>query len=212
LRVLISDFSPTTTYPNSKFTFNICSLLFIVRNTSLNRMNKVSSTARTVYLASDGFGQPLLEAIEKYLKEKSGIAVKNLGSEAYYDAAANLASTLQKDESPESAGILFCGTGMGVGIVANKFDGVRAAVCENTMAAKYSRAVNNANVLCLGKLITPPDEAKRIVDCFLSQKFIQVPLDAEGKPVDWWTENTEKFLSTSMDGISKVEERAKNKK
>jgi ribose 5-phosphate isomerase B len=175
-------------------------------------MNKVSSTMRTIYLASDGFGKPLLEAIEKYLNEKNGIVVKNLGSEAYYDTAAHLASTMQKDESPESAGILFCGTGMGVGIVANKFDGVRAAVCENTMAAKYSRAVNNANVLCLGKLITPPDQAKEIVDCFLSQKFNQAPLDSEGRVVDWWTDETEKFLSTSMDGISKVEERAKNTK
>lgn len=177
-----------------------------------DRMNKVPSTTRTVYLASDGFGKPLLEAIEKYLNEKTGIAVKNLGSDSYYDIAAHLASTLQKDESPESTGILFCGTGMGVGIVANKFDGVRAAVCENTTAAKYSRAVNNANVLCMGKLITPPDQAKEIVDCFLSQNFIQAPLDSEGKVVDWWTDETEKFLSTSMDGISKVEERAKNTK
>jgi ribose 5-phosphate isomerase B len=57
----------------------------------------------------------------------------------------------------------------------NKFPGVRAATCENIAAAKSARAANNANVLCLGKLVTPPDEAKQIVDSFLEQKFISQP-------------------------------------
>lgn len=77
------------------------------------------------------------------------------------------------------------------------------------MAAKYSRAINNANVLCLGKLITPIDKAKEIVDGFLSQNFIEAPKNGDGKTVEWWTEDTEQFLSKSMDAISEVEEKAR---
>lgn len=175
-----------------------------------NMPHSVLKSTRTVYLASDASGQPLLKEIEKYLSGKGELNVKDLGSEPYYDAAAKLATTLQNDEASDSIGVLCCGTGMGVSIVANKFTGVRAAVCENIMAAKYSRAINNANVLCLGKLITPPDQAKGIVDSFLSQQFIKAPSDADGKIVEWWTDETERFLSTSMDAISKVEEKAKN--
>lgn len=90
-------------------------------------MNFISKSRRTVYLASDASGQPLLREIKRYLSEKGELNIQDLGSEAYYDAAAKLATTLQKDEASDSIGVLFCGTGMGVSIVANKFPGVRAA-------------------------------------------------------------------------------------
>ena len=50
-------------------------------------------------------------------------------------------------------GMLFCGTGMGVGIIANKFCGVYAATVENEAAARNSRAINNSNVLCMGGMV-----------------------------------------------------------
>ena len=50
-------------------------------------------------------------------------------------------------------GMLFCGTGMGVGIIANKFSGVYAATVENEAAARNSRAINNSNVLCMGGMV-----------------------------------------------------------
>ena len=49
--------------------------------------------------------------------------------------------------------MLFCGTGMGVGIIANKFSGVYAATVENEAAARNSRAINNSNVLCMGGMV-----------------------------------------------------------
>lgn len=101
--------------------------------------------------------------------------------------------------------------GMGVGIMANKFPGVRAATCENLTAAKFSRAVNDANVLCLGQLITTTDDAKVMADeFFFKQKFISHPLGDDNQPVGWWDTNVEDFLKTSMTGIEKVEKEAKD--
>lgn len=167
--------------------------------------------SRTVYLACDGFGKPLQDAIEEHLATLDHIKVKNLGSDTYYDAAAKLARQMQKDEDTNAIGVLFCGTGMGVGIVANKFKGVRAATCENTMAAKCARAVNNANVLCLGKLVTPPDTAVEILDVFMKQGFVEHPADEEGGKVGWWSDDVEIFLKSSMDGVENVENQALGK-
>ena len=141
-----------------------------------------------VLLGCDDFGEDLKNAVKDHLKSKENIVVDDLGSHTYSDAATKVAAQVSKSDGgdQEVMGILFCGTGMGVGIVAskfpgvraatcenmaagaaNKFPGVRAATCENIAAAKFARVVNNANILCLGKLVTPPDEAKKIVDSFL---------------------------------------------
>jgi len=170
-----------------------------------------SPKSRTVYLACDGFGKPLQDAIEEHLTSQHNVQVRNLGSDTYYDAAAKVARHMQNDEDPDAFGVLFCGTGMGVGIVANKFKGVRAATCENVMAAKCARAVNNANVLCLGKLVTPPETAKEICDVFMKQGFVEHPTDAEGGEVEWWSEDVETFLKSSMDGVDNVENQAQKK-
>lgn len=164
---------------------------------------------RTVYLACDGFGEPLQEAIVNHLQIKPDVAIQNLGCDTYYDAAAKVSQALQQDSNSDSFGILFCGTGMGVGIVANKFAGIRAATCENVMAAKCARAVNDANVICFGKLVTPPEKAIEILDAFMNQGFIEQPTDDGGNPVDWWSKDVEAFLSQSKDGIEKVESKAK---
>jgi ribose 5-phosphate isomerase B len=68
-------------------------------------------------------------------------------------------------------GILVCGTGIGMSIVANKHKGVRAAVVESVLAAKLSREHNNANVLALGARITPWETAQEIIKTFLSTNF-----------------------------------------
>merc|ERR1739841_477092 len=65
-------------------------------------------------------------------------------------------------------GLLFCGTGMGVGIVANRFSGIQAATCENVAAARCARAINDSNVLCLGGKVTTPSDARAICDAWLA--------------------------------------------
>ena len=70
-----------------------------------------------------------------------------------------------------SNGILFCGTGIGMSIVANKVKGIRAAVCWNEYTAKVSRSHNNSNILCLGGRVLSCDEALKIVRGWLSEKY-----------------------------------------
>ena len=68
-------------------------------------------------------------------------------------------------------GILICGTGIGMSIVANKVQGIRAALCVDEDYAKSARNHNNANVLCLGARKTAPELAKKIIDVFLEEDF-----------------------------------------
>lgn len=178
---------------------------------------------RTIYLACDGFGQDLLNEIKTYLETNhhKGTEVIDLGCDTYYDSAAKVAkviansnanddknSTSSSNNESENLGILFCGTGMGVGIIANKFSGIRAATCENATAARCARAINNSNVLCLGQLVTKPDTAKLITSEFLNQGFISQPKGEDGEPVSWWNGDVETFLASSMEGISRVEKEA----
>jgi ribose 5-phosphate isomerase B len=68
-------------------------------------------------------------------------------------------------------GILVCGTGIGMSIVANKHNGVRAANVESVEAARLARQHNNANILAIGARLTPWEKAKDIIDMFLATAF-----------------------------------------
>ena len=87
----------------------------------------------------------------------------------YYDGAVAACKVMQSGAAERA--ILFCGTGMGMSIVANRFKGVTAAVVESVFAAKMCRAVNNANALCLGQMIWGEWMAKEAVDVFLKTSF-----------------------------------------
>ena len=67
-------------------------------------------------------------------------------------------------------GILICGTGMGMSMVANKHKGIRAACCESTYAVESCRRINNANVLCMGAFILGPQLA-----CDMAGRFVMTP-------------------------------------
>ncbi len=69
-------------------------------------------------------------------------------------------------------GILICSTGIGMSIAANKFKGIRAALCGDCYSAKYTRLHNDSNVLCIGALVTGAGLAKEITRIFLSTDFM----------------------------------------
>lgn len=68
-------------------------------------------------------------------------------------------------------GILLCGSGIGVSIVANRFRGVRAALCRSSLDAEMARKHNDANVLCLGARQSSEEEVKKIIEAWLSHSF-----------------------------------------
>ncbi len=74
-------------------------------------------------------------------------------------------------KTPESLGVLLCGTGIGISIAANKIKDIRAALCHNEFTAKMSRNHNNANILCMWWRVIGSEVAKAILSVFLSEKF-----------------------------------------
>ena len=68
-------------------------------------------------------------------------------------------------------GILICGTGIGIGIAANKVPGIRAALCSDTFSAHATREHNNANILTMGQRVVGPGLAIDIVKTFLTSEF-----------------------------------------
>lgn len=128
-----------------------------------------------IYLAADHRGFNLKEELKKYLIE-AGYQVEDVGAFAYNKdddypdfAAAAAAKVAQNPETNRA--ILLCGSGHGVDIVANKFRGVRAALCWNTAVAKQSREHDSANVLALAANWPTGEEAKEIVRTWLEAEF-----------------------------------------
>jgi ribose 5-phosphate isomerase B len=89
---------------------------------------------------------------------------------AYHEVARRVAVAVAGQ--PDSRGIVLCGTGMGVSMVANRFPGISCALCETVFAAEKSRILNNANVLAMGELITTAFVAEAIAKAFLTTEFL----------------------------------------
>ena len=124
-----------------------------------------------IIFAADPFALPLRKAIVEHLKKKGHEVIDFGASEenteiAYYDSCVKACEALQRGEGER--GILLCGTGMGMSVIANRFQGVRASVVESVFAARMCRAINDANVLCLGAMIWGDWMACEAVDVFLN--------------------------------------------
>jgi ribose 5-phosphate isomerase B len=124
-------------------------------------------------IGADHGGYTLKEEIIKHLK-KRGLAFKDFGTfsdEAidYPTIAVPVAKAVSEGEFERA--ILVCGTGIGMSIAANKFKGIRAAVCGDTFSTRFTRLHNDANILCLGARVTGGGLAIDIVDLFLDTPF-----------------------------------------
>lgn len=142
-------------------------------NTTFN--NKTMNTQKPIYIAADPFAIELKEVLVGHLKEK-GYQVVDLGATKnkeipYFESSVAVCKALQKDKADRA--ILLCGTGMGMAVIANRFKGIVASVAESVFAVKMCRAINNANVLCLGAMIWGDWMAKEAVDTFLDTEFTQ---------------------------------------
>ena len=126
-----------------------------------------------VILGADHLGLPLKNSIKEHLisnnYEVKDIGVNESNPIDYPDIGAKLANEIAK--SNYERGILFCGTGAGMAIVANKIKGVRAVCINDPYTAERAIASNNAQIVTLGTLITGPEVAKKLVDIWLSNKF-----------------------------------------
>ena len=144
-----------------------------------------------IAIGSDKSGFTVKEAVKNYLKE-SGMQFDDLGTtdlsavHPYYQVASDVAPLVQNGTYDKA--VLICGTGAGMSVVANKYKGVYAVACEGIYTAKMARAINNANILCMGGWVVGPEMAVEMVKTFLSTAWCQ---DLE----DWRAENMHKFAA-----------------
>ena len=126
-----------------------------------------------VVIGSDHGGFEYKEEIKKFLLEK-GYKIMDVGtnSKDSCDYPVFAKEAVQKIINGEAdRGILICGTGIGMSITANKFKGIRAALCGDTFSARATRAHNNSNILCLGERVIGLGLALDIVNIWLNTEY-----------------------------------------
>lgn len=131
-------------------------------------MNKAA-----LVIASDHAGFDLKASI-KFALEARAYEITDLGpndaiSVDYPDMADRLVDAI--NHGVADRGILICGTGIGIGIAANRHLNIRAATCQDVTTARLARAHNDANVLCLGARVVGPEVAFDCVTTFLTTEF-----------------------------------------
>ena len=129
--------------------------------------------AKPVALGADHGGFELKEAVKRHLEER-GIEYRDFGTHTgeavdYPHIALPPCDAVVKGEC--SLALLFCGTGVGISIAANKVNGIRACCCSDVFSAKYTRMHNDANALCMGGRVVGPGLAVELVDAFLAAGF-----------------------------------------
>ncbi|MBF0286050.1 MAG: ribose 5-phosphate isomerase B [Magnetococcales bacterium] len=127
-----------------------------------------------ILLACDHGAWELKNHLRQWLKRQTGVEVVDLGVDGpesvdYPDCAAKLCRALLAGEGDR--GVLMCGTGLGVSIAANRFPGIRAALCHDETTARLSRQHNDANVLVMGGRTTGPLVAERMLAVWLETPF-----------------------------------------
>ncbi len=126
-----------------------------------------------IAVGSDHAGYELKNQLIEHLKNR-GYEVKDYGtySEAscdYPDYAKQVANAVAGGEAEQ--GLLVCGTGIGMSMVANKVKGIRAAVLSDEFSAEATRSHNDANILCLGARVVDYAKAEKLLDIFLDTPF-----------------------------------------
>ena len=144
-------------------------------------------------IGADPFAYGLKKAVAQHL-ENRGVEVVDMDSYAetpYYEVAEKAAREISAGKA--DGAVLFCGTGAGMAIVANKICGVRAVCVESVFAAKKAKAINDANAITMGAMIIGEAMACEMVDAWLDTKF------AEG------FEQLREFLESARGQVGKID-------
>ncbi|OPY75429.1 MAG: Ribose-5-phosphate isomerase B [Syntrophorhabdus sp. PtaU1.Bin153] len=128
-----------------------------------------------VAVGADHGGFHLKNNLIEFL-EDSGVSVHDLGTYSekpvdYPEFARAVSLEIMKDKADK--GIVICGSGVGVCVAANKFPGIRAAICHDTFSAHQGVEDDNINVLCVGARVIGHELAREIIKTFLSASFSQ---------------------------------------
>lgn len=133
----------------------------------------ITALKRTIAIASDHGGYKLKQSLKRYL-DMQELSYVDYGT--YTEESCDYpiyASAVAKEVSRGNVdrGILICGSGLGMDIMANRYRGVRATPCFNEYLAEYSRLHNNSNILCLGQRVLSAKKAKKVLNIWLATPF-----------------------------------------
>jgi len=160
-----------------------------------------------IVIGSDKTGFPLKESVRAHFESK-GFTVEDVGNTTpdtnllYFEVAARLAAKIQSGEFER--GILFCGTGMGMNIVANKFKGIYAGVVESGYCAKMSSAINRVNVLTMGSFVMGSRMAIDAIEDWLRTGFLDGVME-ERKP--FISQGYEKVIELENENMKELPQR-----
>ncbi|KAJ4719623.1 DNA-damage-repair/toleration protein [Melia azedarach] len=153
-----------------------------------------------IIAGADSFGEELKDALISHLRSLN-IEVEDLGTTSYYSVGAEVGRRVSSSSDSETRGLVACGTGVGVGIFANKYPGVFAATCLTPGEALNARSINNCNVLAVSGMSTSKESAVEILNTWLNTPF-KAPCPASNfKP---WDENISCFLDSSLTEMPKI--------
>ena len=133
---------------------------------------------KQIVVGADFAGYPLKEAVCEHLRKK-GWEITDIGVKANSDPEdtdlmfhrVGLRAGAMISEGEFERALLFCGTGIGISMAANKIKGIRAACCSDYFSAQYTRLHNDANALCMGGRVVGAGLACELVDVFLATEF-----------------------------------------
>ena len=128
-----------------------------------------------IYLAGDHHAEPTLAMIRDYLRDH-GLEYQEFGYRTGKDPEAGLQDFIPQvaegvRSDSQNTGILVCGSGSGVEIGANRFTGIRAALCHNPQCAEWARVYDDANILCLASWAIGSLDLCRILDSWYSSEY-----------------------------------------
>ena len=127
---------------------------------------------KTIVFGSDHAGLILKKALMDHLgPEWNKLDIGPLENKScdYPEYAAKVCTQVLAHDCP---GILICGSGIGMSMSANRFQGIRAALCQNSYTARLSRQHNDANILTIGARVTGPGLAEDIINTFISTEYL----------------------------------------
>lgn len=132
---------------------------------------------RKIVIGCDNAAVELKNTVIEFLKS-NGFEVENVGCDVsddptYYPIIAKRVCEKVIESEYEKRGILICGTGIGMAITANKFPGIRAAVCHDIFSCERSILSNDGNVMCMGERVIGKELAKSMVSKWTSLEFVE---------------------------------------
>lgn len=131
---------------------------------------------KTIVIGCDNAAVDMKNMLIKFLTDK-GIIVEDVGCKSsddstYYPIVAQQVCESIINSNYKKEGILLCGTGIGMAMTANKFKGIRAAVCHDIFSAERAKLSNDSNILCMGERVIGYELAKKIVAEWIFLEFI----------------------------------------